>query len=157
MVRVANRREPFPTCFGLLLSMLVALASVASAERLPVKSYTTEDGLAHNRVGNILLDSIGFLWFCTADGLSRFDGSRFSSYSLEEGLPTTTINFLLETRSGAYWVATNGGGVARLNSINGSRSLPRPVLQARFTAYQVGNTPGTNRVNVLLEDGRGII
>src|SRR5262249_42346156 len=137
--------------------MLVALACVARAERLPVKNYTTEEGLAHNRIGSILLDSTGFLWFCTADGLSRFDGSRFSSYSLEEGLPTTTVNFLLDTRGGAYWVATNGGGVARLNSIKGSRSQPRPVLQARFSAYAVSDDPGTNRVNILLQDREGII
>ncbi|HEY2971100.1 MAG TPA: hypothetical protein VGJ48_01180 [Pyrinomonadaceae bacterium] len=28
------------------------------------------DGLAHNRIKRFVQDSHGFLWFCTADGLS---------------------------------------------------------------------------------------
>jgi streptogramin lyase len=51
-----------------------------SAERLPVKIYTTADGLGHNSVNRIVRDSRGFLWFCTLEGLSRFDGYSFTTY-----------------------------------------------------------------------------
>jgi ligand-binding sensor domain-containing protein len=30
----------------------------------------------------IMRDSRGFLWFCTRDGLSRFDEVRFTTYSI---------------------------------------------------------------------------
>jgi ligand-binding sensor domain-containing protein len=62
----------------LFLSLPLAAMSGAVAEQLPVKTYTVADGLAHNRVKRIVQDSHGFLWFCTADGLSRFDGYRFT-------------------------------------------------------------------------------
>ncbi len=79
------------------------------AERLPLKTYTTAEGLAHNVINKIVRDSRGFLWFCTGEGLSRFDGYTFTNYGTQQGLPSSVINDLLETRDGEYWLATNGG------------------------------------------------
>lgn len=76
---------------------------------MPFKRYTTSDGLAHDRVGRIVRDSRGFLWLCTAEGLSRFDGYQFKNYTQENGLPHRSIHDLLETRDGLYWIATGGG------------------------------------------------
>ncbi|MCA1817932.1 MAG: histidine kinase, partial [Acidobacteria bacterium] len=39
----------------------------------------------------------------------RFDGYTFTSYGTAQGLPQASVNDLLETRAGEYWVATNGG------------------------------------------------
>ena len=72
------------------------MSSLARAERLPVKTYTTVDGLAHNNINKIVRDSRGFLWFCTGDGLSRFDGYTFTNYGTDQGLPLNTVNDLLE-------------------------------------------------------------
>ena len=145
---------------ALLMLALAALAGEAAAERLPSRTYTTEDGLAHNRVKRIVQDSQGFLWFCTADGLSRFDGARFTNYRVEDGLPANSINDLLETSGGVYWLATNTVGVVRFDLLadlrpraTGSRARPAP----RFTVYQVGSDPASNRVNVLYRDRAGAL
>src|SRR4030095_12770646 len=98
----------------LIILSVLSLRSI-SAEQLPVRIYTTADGLPRDLVLKIVRDSHGFLWFCTADGLSRFNGYEFTNYGVEHGLPHPVINDLLETRRGVYWVATNGGGVARFN------------------------------------------
>jgi ligand-binding sensor domain-containing protein/signal transduction histidine kinase len=79
------------------------------AERLPIRSYTTADGLPHDWVNRIVRDSRGFLWFCTFGGLSRFDGYTFANFGTAQGLPSAPVNDLLETRSGEYWVATDEG------------------------------------------------
>jgi ligand-binding sensor domain-containing protein len=50
----------------------------ARAEQSPIKIYAADDDLAHNHINRILRDSRGFLWFCTDEGLSRFDGYRFN-------------------------------------------------------------------------------
>ena len=52
-------------------------AAQAAAERPPFKIYTTEENLAHDSINRIVRDARGFLWFCTAEGLSRFDGYKF--------------------------------------------------------------------------------
>ena len=107
----------------LSLSLLLAAPAVAISERLPIKTYTTADGLARDHVGRIVSDSHGFLWFCTDEGLSRFDGYQFTNYTTAQGLPHRIVNDLLETRSGVYWVAT-GDGICRFNP-TGSRLQTR--------------------------------
>jgi signal transduction histidine kinase/ligand-binding sensor domain-containing protein len=92
-----------------LAVLLLLLPSRVDGERLPIRAYTTADGLAHNTVNAIVRDSRGFLWFATHDGLSRFDGYTFTNYSVEQGLPHRQVMGLLETRSGELWVATFGG------------------------------------------------
>jgi ligand-binding sensor domain-containing protein len=52
-------------------------------------------------------------------------------------------------------VATNGGGVARFNPA--PLRNEQPQVSNLFTAYQVGDGPPTNRVNVLYEDRAGQI
>ena len=79
------------------------------AERPPFKSYTTAEGLAHDSVNKIYRDSRGFLWFCTAEGLSRFDGYKFKNYGQDQGLPHRNINDFLEAKDGTYFVATTAG------------------------------------------------
>jgi ligand-binding sensor domain-containing protein len=78
--------------------ILMSWATTASAERLPLTIYTAADGLPHNEINRIVRDSRGFLWFCTGDGLSRFDGYTFTSYTDEDGLPHPTVTDFLETR-----------------------------------------------------------
>ena len=143
---------------GTTLAILIATLSPVYAERLPIKAYTTADGLAHDTVRRIVADSRGFLWFCTAQGLSRFDGRHFFTYDESHGLPTISINDLLETRQGVYWVATNGGGVARFKHTDAGalttegawRTATRDA--SRFTVFTVGDEAQTNRVNAIYED-----
>src|SRR5262245_45014313 len=100
-----NLRRRFIT----LAFWLVGGANFVAAQQLPLKSYTTADGLAHNGVNRIVKDSRGFLWFCTEEGLSRFDGYSFTNYGVEQGLPHRTVTDFLETRAGEFWLATHGG------------------------------------------------
>ena len=134
------------------ISLFLAASASVNSEQLPIRTYTTADGLAYNVVRRIVRDSRGFLWFCTAAGLNRFDGHRFTTYGTEHGLPEPSVNDLLETRDGTYWVATNGGGVCRFNpkfsrSAEGAKGL--------FTTFHIGDEPAANRVNVLYEDRAG--
>src|SRR2546429_8355956 len=135
------------SCLGLLF---ILGARSISAEQLPVRPYPTADGLPRDLILRIVRDSHGFLWFCTGDGLSRFNGYEFTNYGVEHGLPHPVINDLLETRRGVYWVATNGGGGARFNP--SPLQNEQPQSSKLFTAYPVGDGPIANRVNLMYED-----
>ncbi|MGI8746504.1 MAG: two-component regulator propeller domain-containing protein [Bryobacteraceae bacterium] len=95
---------------NVILLLLLACAG-ASAERLATRTYITGDGLPGNPIRCIRRDSRGFLWFCTSEGLARFDGYQFSSYTTDTGLPNRIISDLLETRDHTYLLATSDGVV----------------------------------------------
>lgn len=82
---------------------------IAHAESLPIRVYTIADGLADDQLHCIVPDSQGFLWLCTADGVSRFDGRNFSNFGLDQGLPNRAVADFLQTRDGEFWVATAAG------------------------------------------------
>src|SRR5215469_11552479 len=88
--------------------ILCLLTFAIHAKRLPIKTYTTADGLARDHVLCIVQDSHGFLWFCTTEGLSRFDGYQFVNYRTAQGLPGNVIDNFLETRRGDYWITASG-------------------------------------------------
>jgi ligand-binding sensor domain-containing protein/signal transduction histidine kinase len=127
---------------GFLLPLLIGLFVPHAARADAVRVFDAENGLPHNRVNSIYLDSRGFLWICTDDGLSRSDGHRFVSYMTADGLPHRYVNAILETRSGEYWVATDGGV---------SRFDPQPG-QPRFTTYAPSGPDDARHVNALFED-----
>ena len=116
-----------------------------------MKTYTAADGLLRDNVYRIRQDSRGFLWFCTAEGISRFDGYDFTNFTTDDGLPHRQANDFLETSKGTYLVATCAG-IARLNP-HGSRSSRENPL---FTVYLPDN-PKAKRFQVLYEDRDGQI
>src|SRR6185295_5637535 len=87
----------------------LALFTCVWAEQLPIKSWTTADGLAHNHINRLRFDARGYLWICTEEGLSRFDGYQFTNYTTAHGLPHRSISNLIQARDGTYWLATDGG------------------------------------------------
>lgn len=93
----AHRRFNSFVCFKLVL--LSAL--ISKSERLPIKTYTVADGLLRDEVHKIKQDSRGFLWFCTAEGISRFDGYAFQNFTTDDGLPDRNVRDFLETKAGA--------------------------------------------------------
>src|SRR5688572_25313741 len=100
-----------------LIAILVVLIPFAQgrAEQLPIRTYTTADGLPRDSIHKIVPDPRGYLWFCTSDGLSRFDGYEFVNYGTAHGLPHRLVYDLLITRNGDYWAAT-AGGLAHFNA-----------------------------------------
>ncbi|HKP72689.1 MAG TPA: two-component regulator propeller domain-containing protein, partial [Pyrinomonadaceae bacterium] len=158
-----SRRYSFALAFVAFCCLLSAAA--ARAEQLPVRTYTVADGLVHDQISQIVQDSRGFLWFCTTDGLSRFDGYRFTNYGVKDGLPLASVNDLLESRrTGVYWVATDGGGISRFDPSGVSRvsaSVPNGVgaeagrTRPLFQTYRLGDDEQANIVRRLYEDHEG--
>ena len=119
------------------------------AEQLPIRTYTTADGLARDSIHEIVSDPLGYLWFCTSDGLSRFDGYEFVNYNVAHGLPHRAVYDLLATASGDYWVAT-AAGLARFDPL-------ATTPQSKFKTYLPTQRPGSESINSLYQDSSGTI
>jgi len=91
-----------------IILLLVGVQNL-HAERLPIKIYTSADGLGTSATFNLVRDSRGFIWICSRDGLIRFDGYRFITYRIGNDDADPAVYNLLPTRSGIYWVNLNRG------------------------------------------------
>ena len=131
----------------LFVTVLIA-PSCFQARRLPVKTYTTADGLPRDRIQCIVQDRRGFIWICTTEGLSRFDGYAFTNYGTAQGLTRNSVSDLLETREGLYWVGTNAGLY---------RFDPAAKGSARFVRYNLPGDEFAQVVNILKEDRQGAV
>jgi PAS domain S-box-containing protein len=78
-------------------------------ERLPLRTYTSADGMASSVVHHMARDSKGFLWFSARGGLSRWDGSRFVKYRISPDQPAPLVHYFTETSDGTYWISTESG------------------------------------------------
>lgn len=130
-----------------ILIVLGMLPASLRCELLPIRTFTTADGLAADHVDCIVPDSRGFLWFCTQEGLSRFDGNHFVTYGAADGLAHSAVSALIETRSGEYLVGT-ARGISRF------RQAPHT---AGFLTYAPDPPGGRNYVTALYESPGGTI
>ena len=90
-------------------------------------------------------DRTGNLWFATnGGGLSRFDGKSFTTYTVEQGLPTNHLTIIHEDQEGHLWCPTLGGGVSRFDG-------------RFFTTYTEDDGLGSNTVSDMLEDRLGTL
>lgn len=82
-------------------------------------TYSTLDGLTHDRIADIYTDSRGFVWVCTWYGVSRFDGYTFKNFSTSPGdfSPLSHHRFISvsEDSNGHLWFTTYNFHVYRLN------------------------------------------
>ncbi|HRH40317.1 MAG TPA: two-component regulator propeller domain-containing protein [Pyrinomonadaceae bacterium] len=134
--------------FWLILFCILISAPINHlyAERLPIKTYTVADGLLRDYVDKIKQDSRGFLWFCTGEGISRFDGIGMTNFTVADGLPNREVHDFLETRNGTIYIATESG-LARLNPHGLRGSTENPL----FTNFLPDN-PKAEKILTLYED-----
>lgn len=62
----------------IFFSFFVSISSLS--QNLQFKQFTVDDGLPQNTIYSIVQDCTGFMWFGTADGLSRYDGYSFKNF-----------------------------------------------------------------------------
>lgn len=93
-----------------------------------------EDGLSSHWIHDIALDSAGYLWVGTLDGLNRYDGFAFKSFKHKSKDPTSLLHDdgqrIYVTAKGEIWISYAKGGI----------SLFEPVCQC----FRHFNTPRIN-------------
>ncbi|MEP6849457.1 MAG: PAS domain S-box protein [Acidobacteriota bacterium] len=140
----------FLGCVVFGITVFCLFSPTLNAELLPLKNYTSADGLGSSFVSYGMRDSRGFLWFCTRDGLSRFDGSRFVTYQVGDASQPTIEN-IFETSRGIYWITTTAG-LYRYNPLipdkEGVGNPDRPTLNAQFMSEARG---------IVFEDKAGVL
>ncbi|MDX1638990.1 MAG: two-component regulator propeller domain-containing protein, partial [Balneolaceae bacterium] len=93
----------------LILLLLVSPALQSSAQILPFRAYSIENGLSESVVNDMIQDRDGFIWIATGYGLNKFNGISFVNYYVEDGLSDNKIHSLYQDQRGQIWVGTESG------------------------------------------------
>ncbi|MEM6726767.1 MAG: two-component regulator propeller domain-containing protein, partial [Bacteroidota bacterium] len=78
--------------------------------------YGQKEGLGNGVISDIIQDHTGFIWIATYNGLFRFDGAQFRSFTHDPDDPTTLshnqIRAMVVDSTNRIWIATDGGGLS---------------------------------------------
>ena len=109
--------------------------------------FDVTDGLGYGPVRAILQDRQGYLWVGTNGGVSRFDGSEFTTFTRDDGLPANRVTDIVEDRDGNLWFGTHSG-VCRYD--------PQTKFGETWTTFKTDNDD-LNRISSLVVDRDGNI
>src|SRR5215207_1845923 len=105
-----------------ILTFLLACAYCPAGlgQEIAFKTYSVNDGLVANPIHRIFQDSKGFIWIATWEGLSKYDGHKFTNFNRSNGLSHDLVNDVYEADD-KILVAQNNGviDVVRYNNVSG--------------------------------------
>src|SRR5262245_52063670 len=99
-------RELIKVHVGVALAIVVAAIATRPVlgERRPVRTLTTAEGFPRDQLECVHSDARGFLWFCTAEGLVRFDGEVAVTFGRDQGLNPPAVRSFLIASADRYFV-----------------------------------------------------
>jgi ligand-binding sensor domain-containing protein len=138
-----------------LVTLLLACAGPVVAERLPIRVFSSGDGLGSAFVSQIFQDLAGYVWLATRDGLSRWNGYEFATFSQKDGLAVSAVARVSQTRAGEYLVITNDGVLYSYRPSAESRS--RDKGRVVFRPFSVRIDGQEARFTRLYESPSGVL
>lgn len=110
------------------------------------KYIGVENGLSNRRVYSIKKDAKGYMWFLTHDGIDRYNGKEFKSYTLTDGKQNTgaimNLNWLYWGPDNTLWEIDKKGRVFRYDDLHDTfklvYKLPASVAQSHHSPISYG-------------------
>lgn len=102
------------TIIATILSCICILCSAAWSDEYNYTYFGIQQGLCDEYVVSTYIDSDGYLWACTSNGLDRFDGHSFVHFNSKSNNPETKlksnfINGIAEDHVKNMWVVSSNG------------------------------------------------
>jgi signal transduction histidine kinase/ligand-binding sensor domain-containing protein len=155
--------KPGMLCLAMGVLMVTSVSAQTEQEASPTILQSEAPSLRFEHIGlgegmkqasanTIMQDSKGFLWIATQGGLHRYDGHEFKVYQ-QTPFDTTSLSEnwvwgMAESKNGDIWVATEGGGLNRLDQATGQ-------FKKYFNDTDDSTSISSNRAFMPFEDSRG--
>lgn len=136
----------------LIPGILIFCASLSAQEPI---HYTTKQGLPTNHIYDMAEDADGFMWFATKQGVVKFDGETFKTFTLQDGLPNNDTWRVESDFQGKIWYFSKSEyqGYILNDSIYKFPIQEKKVISARFLHKSKDNISISNSLGVhKLED-----
>ena len=117
-LRVMRLAQVIGYLTGFLLLFCVNPTSAQSITYF-VDEINTEDGLPYNWITDVLQDQLGFIWLGANNGLIRYDGYEFETFTSNPSDPSALqgrfVRKLFVDTKGDLWISTKSGGLHRFD------------------------------------------
>jgi signal transduction histidine kinase/DNA-binding response OmpR family regulator/ligand-binding sensor domain-containing protein len=89
---------------------------------------SNKEGFNQNTINDIEQDEYGFLWYGTPNGLIKYDGYEFKTYTTQsksnQALSSNYISTLYDDKNGILWIGTNEGVNFYIHSLEKFIKIP---------------------------------
>lgn len=128
---------------------LVCTNRLGLSQNITYKSinYTTDNGLESNTVYQTFIDSKGYLWVATEDGVNKFDGQKIISFNKSNGLLNNTVFKIFEDDKHRIWFLPIS---CKLSYFDGNKIIP-------YKHNKIINKYFQNAINADLQFGKDYI
>ncbi|TLX77536.1 serine/threonine protein kinase [Labilibacter sediminis] len=94
---------------SIFLFLVINCCAYLSAQSFDFKSFDSDMGLPQNFVYCLTQDHQGYLWIGTGEGLVRYDGIQFITYTENDSLASDFVHSLFVDKQGVLWVGHGNG------------------------------------------------
>lgn len=112
------------------LLAIISIAGQYSAYSQKFERFSNKEGFNQNTINAIAQDSYGFLWIGTSNGLIKYDGYDFTSFtsesSNETSISSNLIKKLFTDSAGILWIGTTAGMEVYVPSLEKFYKVPLP-------------------------------
>ncbi|WP_420643268.1 two-component regulator propeller domain-containing protein [Candidatus Leptofilum sp.] len=137
-----------------------AAAGVSQYNGVTWQTFTSEDGLPSNNVRDLAVGADGTIWVATSEGIGRYDGRRWFSYTRSRTLlqlPSNNVSSLAVGPNGLTIYAGTAEGVVQFNG-RSWESLAQVGSEAVNTVQDVAVSPdgrlwATSQAGLSIYDG----
>lgn len=136
----------------LAVILFAPISLMAKEERMLFSHYMMEDGLCSNATNDIVQDSMGFTWIATVNGVSRFDGSHFVNYTVDQypEILTNDLKRVFILPNGKLTVSSSRSVLSSYDYETNTFSDVSGFMEDTSYKYDINNY-------VTQKDGRGLL
>lgn len=114
--KVLFLNQPITVYLKNIIFIILGVLSINLYAQHSVSNFTKQNGLPHDITYGLYQDSKGYVWIGTDDGLVKFNGNTFKTFTTKDGLLTNFVIDIDESDEGEMLLATWGGGLQFLKS-----------------------------------------
>ena len=111
-----------------LICFYLSSSFILSAQNF--KRFSNEEGFNQNTINAIEQDRYGYLWYGTPNGLIKYDGYEFKTFTTQSktdgNISSNFISSLIKDEQGVLWIGTNLGVDIYIPWLEKFHSVPLP-------------------------------
>jgi ligand-binding sensor domain-containing protein len=102
--------------------LMLFTGNFVNAQFMTTHYYTGNCNLpSDNVLGGVAVDTNNNKWFGTDMGVTRYNGSTWTTFTTADGLPADIISCIAVDKNNNIWIGTDGDGVAKYNGSTWSK------------------------------------